>query len=219
MNFETVESRYRPTPFWSWNEKLDTEETARQVCLMGEAGIGGFFMHARGGLQTPYMGEEWHENIRSAIAAAGKYGMIPWVYDEDGWPSGFGGGIVSGMGVEYQQKYLRIEAGDRVCETTVCHADGYHLYYEVNPFYVDTLDEKVVKLFIDRIYRPYAEQYGNAIAGFSPMNRRFPDMRCRGASFCRRLTVNATEMGWRSICRSSSIRSGITKTHGSASGS
>lgn len=166
MNFETVESRYRPTPFWSWNEKLDTEETARQVCLMGEAGIGGFFMHARGGLQTPYMGEEWHENIRSAIAAAGKYGMIPWVYDEDGWPSGFGGGIVSGMGVEYQQKYLRIEAGDRVCETTVCHADGYHLYYEVNPFYVDTLDEKVVKLFIDRIYRPYAEQYGNAIAGF-----------------------------------------------------
>lgn len=166
MNIETVERKYRPIPFWSWNEKLNTDETARQVRLMGEAGIGGFFMHARGGLQTPYMGKEWHDNIRSAIDAAKDAGMSPWVYDEDGWPSGFGGGIVSGMGVEYQQKYLRIEKGDRQCETTVCHAQGYHLYYEVNPFYVDTLDAKVVKLFIDRIYRPYAKQYGNEIAGF-----------------------------------------------------
>lgn len=161
-----IETKFRPHPFWSWNERLDTEETARQVRLMGEAGIGGFFMHARGGLQTPYMGEEWNDNIRAAIDAAKEYGMHPWVYDEDGWPSGFGGGIVSGMGVEYQQKYLQIEIGDRQCETTVCHAGGYHLYYEVNPFYVDTLDNKVVRLFIDRIYRPYAERYGNEIEGF-----------------------------------------------------
>ena len=66
MNIETVERKNRPIPFWSWNEKLNTDETARQVRLMGKAGIGGFFMHARGGLQTPYMGEEWHDNIRSA---------------------------------------------------------------------------------------------------------------------------------------------------------
>ena len=162
----TVETEYRPHPFWSWNDRLEPDETARQVRLMGEAGIGGFFMHARGGLQTAYMSEAWHENIRAAILAAKEYGMHPWIYDEDGWPSGFGGGIVSGMGVEYQQKYLHIEPGDRLCETTVCHAGGYHLYYEVNPFYVDTLDPKVVGLFLDRIYRPYAERYGNSIEGF-----------------------------------------------------
>ena len=164
--FRNPGAKYRPLPFWSWNERLDPAETARQVRLMGEAGIGGFFMHARGGLQTPYMGEEWHDNVRAAIDAAKAYGMHPWVYDEDGWPSGFGGGLVSGMGVEYQQKYLRIEEGNRRCGTTVCHAGGYHLYYEVNPFYVDTLDPKVVRLFLDRIYRPYAERYGTEIEGF-----------------------------------------------------
>ena len=40
MNFKNVPSEYRPIPFWSWNEKLDTKETARQVRLMNEAGIG-----------------------------------------------------------------------------------------------------------------------------------------------------------------------------------
>ena len=63
MDFKTVDKKYRPIPFWSWNEKLDTEETKRQVRLMDEAGIGGYFMHARGGLQTEYMGNEWFDNI------------------------------------------------------------------------------------------------------------------------------------------------------------
>ena len=131
---KTVESKYRPIPFWSWNEKLDPDETERQIREMNAAGIGGFFMHARGGLQTKYMGEEWHENIRRSVDTATELGMKPWVYDEDGWPSGFGGGIVNGMGEEYQLKYLHIEPEDGTSENTVCRAQGYHLYYEVNPF-------------------------------------------------------------------------------------
>ena len=38
MNFKNVDKKYRPIPFWSWNEKLDVEETRRQVALMDEAG-------------------------------------------------------------------------------------------------------------------------------------------------------------------------------------
>ena len=166
MDIKIIENKYRPVPFWSWNDKLDTEETVRQINLMEEAGIGGFFMHARGGLQTKYMGDEWHDNIRVSIDTSSGKGMHPWVYDEDGWPSGFGGGIVSGMGVEYQQKYLRIEEGNRTCDATICHVDGYHLYYEVNPFYVDTLDAKVVKYFIDSIYQKYVDKYQTQIEGF-----------------------------------------------------
>ena len=51
--------KYRPIPFWSWNDKLEEGELRRQVRLMGDAGMGGFFMHARGGLSTEYMSEEW----------------------------------------------------------------------------------------------------------------------------------------------------------------
>ena len=63
MDFKNIEKKYRPIPFWSWNSKLDKDETIRQIEIMDKAGIGGYFMHARGGLTTEYMGEEWFDNI------------------------------------------------------------------------------------------------------------------------------------------------------------
>ena len=165
MDFKNIPKKYRPIPFWSWNEKLDTEETARQVHLMDGVGIGGFFMHARGGLQTEYMGEDWFRNVDSAVAAAKKTGMGAWAYDENGWPSGFGDGYVNGKGIAYQQKYLRMT--DAEPEENVIAKCGEHwFFYEVNPFYVDTLDKNVVRDFIDYAYKPYYEKYGNTIEGF-----------------------------------------------------
>ena len=163
---KNVPIEYRPIPFWSWNEKLSTEETAKQVRMMNNVGIGGFFMHARGGLQTEYMGEEWFENVSTAIKEAKKYGMRPWAYDENGWPSGFGNGLVNGLGVEYQQKYLRFEKIPVHTETQICKAGEYYFYYEINPFYVDTLDKKVIQEFIRSTYEPYYERFGNNIEGF-----------------------------------------------------
>lgn len=165
-DFKNVPKRYRPIPFWSWNEKLDAKETARQVGLMDEVGMGGFFMHARGGLQTEYMAKEWFENIDAAIDSAKACGMRPWAYDENGWPSGFGNGAVNGLGVKYQQKYLRMEDEPHHADTAIAKCGEHYFYYEINPFYVDTLDSEVISEFIDRIYLPYYEKYGNAIEGF-----------------------------------------------------
>ena len=109
INTKEIPKKYRPIPFWSWNEKLNTAETAEQVSVMNDCGIGGFFMHARGGLQTEYMSNEWFDNVEAATAQAEKCGMYSWAYDENGWPSGFGGGKVNGLGIKYQQKYLRME--------------------------------------------------------------------------------------------------------------
>ena len=64
MDFKNVDKKYRAVPFWSWNDRMRVDETRRQVGVMDEAGIGGFMMHARGGLLTEYMGKEWFENIR-----------------------------------------------------------------------------------------------------------------------------------------------------------
>lgn len=166
MDFKDIKTESRPVPFWSWNERLDTEETRRQVNVMHEAGIGGFFMHARGGLQTEYMGEEWFDNVTAAADEGAKLGMEAWAYDENGWPSGFGSGTVNGLGVEYQQKYLRMDTDITNKENTIGVYNGYRFYYEVNPFYVDVLDGKVISEFIKRIYEPYYERYGNNFAGF-----------------------------------------------------
>lgn len=92
--FEKPDEKYRSLPFWAWNDKLDPEELKRQIGLMKEQGMGGFFMHSRDGLETPYMGEEWQKYIQTAVAEAKRLNMQAWLYDEDRWPSGTAGGSV-----------------------------------------------------------------------------------------------------------------------------
>ncbi len=165
MDFKQVDKKYRPIPFWSWNEKLDIGETVEQVQEMHGAGMGGFFMHARGGLQTEYMGEEWFDNVSAAVEAAKETGMRPWAYDENGWPSGFGDGAVNGLGIEYQQKYLRMADREHP-ERAIAKCGSHYFYYDVNPFYVDLLDARVTKKFIEAVYEPYYKRYGREIEGF-----------------------------------------------------
>ena len=166
MNFSNVDKKYRPVPFWSWNEKLDLDETDHQIKEMETQGIGGFFMHARGGLKTKYMGDEWFKNVELCINRCRENGMHAWAYDENGWPSGFGNGIVNGKGLAFQQKYLRFECGEKNSETTITNLNGYHFYYDVNPLYIDTLSADAVNAFIQNIYKPYYDKYGNGLEGF-----------------------------------------------------
>jgi len=85
---------HRPVPFWSWNERMDPAEVRRQVSLIADAGWGGAFMHSRVGLVTPYLGDAWFEAVDAAMDACRAHGIRAWLYDEDGWPSGFSGGSV-----------------------------------------------------------------------------------------------------------------------------
>lgn len=161
-----VPKKYRPIPFWSWNEKLDTAESARQIKLMDEAGLGGYFMHARGGLETEYMGKEWFDNVQTGIDEGNARGMEPWAYDEAGWPSGFGAGKVCEKGLKYQQKTLCMGDKPEDESTIITRQDDLYFYYEVNPYYVDVLDAEVIRDFINEVYEPYYEKYGNTFRGF-----------------------------------------------------
>lgn len=78
----------RSAPFWSWNGKLTPEETRAQVREMADKGMGGAFMHARFGLDTEYLGDEWFANAAASISEGRKLGFFSWIYDEDCWPSG-----------------------------------------------------------------------------------------------------------------------------------
>ncbi len=85
----------RGKPFWAWNGELCAEEIRRQVNVMKEMGFGGFFMHSRAGLRTEYLGNEWMDMVETAVDEAEKLGMEAWLYDEDRWPSGSAGGLVT----------------------------------------------------------------------------------------------------------------------------
>jgi hypothetical protein len=114
--FTNPSKEYRAKPFWAWNSDLKSDELCRQIEIFKQMGFGGFFMHSRIGLKTEYLGREWFELTRDCIAAAEKGDMEAWLYDEDRWPSGPAGGLVT-KDERWQLKVLRTQIFDAVPET------------------------------------------------------------------------------------------------------
>ena len=65
--FKNPTSEYRGTPFWAWNGKLDDEELKRQISVFQKMGLGGFHMHVRTGLDSPYLSDDFMEHINCCI--------------------------------------------------------------------------------------------------------------------------------------------------------
>ena len=84
---------FRGAPFWAWNAKLSPAELRRQIRIMKQMGLGGFFMHSRVGLNTEYLGKDWFACVKACADEAKKLGMDAWLYDEDRWPRSRGGKV------------------------------------------------------------------------------------------------------------------------------
>ncbi len=186
---------YRGLPFWSWNDRLDPAMLRRQIQEMKKAGLGGFFMHARGGLQTEYLSDDWLDCIKAGIAAAGPEGMAAWCYDENGWPSGFAGGLVIGLGEAYHLRWLELEEKDSAGPLTPDCLANYHwnpasgaaallqpgetprpgpgeriltVREKRNPYYSDILNPEVVKAFLDCTHETYFRHFQNEFGRTMP---------------------------------------------------
>ena len=93
--FKNPTSEYRGTPFWALNSHLTKEELCRQIDIFKEMGLGGFHLHVRTGLENEYLSEEYMDLIKDTVAKAKDEDMLAWLYDEDRWPSGAAGGLVT----------------------------------------------------------------------------------------------------------------------------
>lgn len=174
-----VPAKNRPIPFWSWNDHLDTEELKRQIHWMKEQGIGGFFMHARGGLKTKYLSDEWFEAVRVCCDEANRLGMNPWLYDENGWPSGFAGGKLLEKEENRDMYILETYGGyddkadvsylitDRKLIRVCCNSfDGTYLnlYLKRAASTADILDPSVVRQFLDCTHETYLHSFKEDLA-------------------------------------------------------
>lgn len=182
---ENSVKEYRPIPFWSWNDRLESEELKRQIKWMAQEGFGGYFMHARSGLETEYLSEEWFTCIRACIEQGNALGMESWAYDENGWPSGFVGGKLLKDENNHDQ-YLTCKIGPwdpnamvsyRITEerlvfvTTAEDVQGEYLniYNHISSSTVDILNPAVVDQFLQETHQKYKEQLAedfSSLTGF-----------------------------------------------------
>ena len=176
---------WKPIPFWSWNAKLEPEELCKQIDWMQQNEIGGFFMHARGGLKTEYLSKEWMECILACANHAKTLGMDAWAYDENGWPSGFVGGKLledenncdkyilhqigtfdSNATVSY---LLKEETLERVT-SGVQQGEYLNLYIHTSVSTADILNPDIVDKFIQLTHEAYkdyiGEDFSKKIKGF-----------------------------------------------------
>ena len=188
--FINPSSDYRPLPFWSWNDKLDIKELKRQLDELGGSGVGGYFMHSRAGISTEYLGDDWMNCIGTCVNEGKNKGLQSWIYDENGWPSGFADGLVTALGDEYYARGLAFEMYDKAAELNI---DGAVLgVYEYNlssntikkitqtetgglaaeakiivirntagPYYIDVLNKKAVAAFIKFTHEKYYSLFGD----------------------------------------------------------
>jgi len=110
--FKEPSKEYRTIPFFVWNSKITRQNIDDFMIEFKDAGCGGVFIHARPGLITPYLSEEWFELIKYTVKQGKDLGIDVWIYDEYNFPSGFAGGHVpdqmpesfnQGQGIQMQK--------------------------------------------------------------------------------------------------------------------
>lgn len=171
--------------FWSWNGELEKDKLIAQIKDLDEHGFGGFFMHARSGLSTEYLSEKWFDACAVCIEEAKKRGMQAWIYDENGWPSGFVGGKLLNI-PEFLAKGLRCEKsiewdesadykyiqkdGDFIRVEKPCADEYYNVKVIVSISNVDILNPDCVDAFIkathEEYYKRFGDEFGKTVVGF-----------------------------------------------------
>lgn len=123
--FENPSAEFRPVPFWGLNDDLADETLRDQVREMKDKGWGGFFMHARYGLETPYLGPTYMERVKSIVEEAKKQGIKAWIYDEHPFPAGTAGGLVTAPHKDFRHKALVMRMHNRLTPIDPSESLGY----------------------------------------------------------------------------------------------
>ena len=103
--FKNPQKEYRGLPFWAWNTSVTKDKVEKQIGDFKDMGLGGFVIHVRHGLMDEYMGKDFFDRVARSVDEAKKRDLLVWLYDEDRWPSGAAGGLVT-KDEEYRARCL-----------------------------------------------------------------------------------------------------------------
>lgn len=169
---------HRPVVFLILNGPLTAEGLRAQIADLHERGFGAVLLHPMGerfrlgdfisGIDPPYLSDEYFALIRVAVDEADRRGLLIWLYDEGGWPSGTAQGRVVEGHPELRGRTLAVDgAGETVAEV---EAGGrrWRFTAEVGPYPVDTLNPAATERFIAVTHERYAGVVGEFFGGTIP---------------------------------------------------
>ena len=181
--------------FWAWNGELDKKTIKKQLTDFYAKGITDVFVHARAGLKVEYMGEEWMDAFAYSLSIAKNIGIKIWIYDENGWPSGFAGGKVYSENEEYKERFLLKISTDfsGLATAGIDEKDVYavydisgdfpvkvpislakeggifdFIYISTNDYYVDITNPDAIKCFIKHTHEKYKARFAEYFGNVIP---------------------------------------------------
>lgn len=131
-NFISPDVSYAPVYIWVWNDICTKDIIDTQLAEMHNLGIRAFYILPEPkefrpdsmptNLSPDYLSAEYFELCAYAVRKGKEYGMICWIYDEGGWPSGGACGKVLKDHPEYARQVLEtydrsFSAGDMYKKT------------------------------------------------------------------------------------------------------
>ena len=189
--FISPDISFAPVYIWVWNDVCTREIIDAQLAEMQKLGIRAFYILPEPkefrpnsmptNLEPEYLSREYFELCAYAFDKAKEQGMLCWIYDEGGWPSGSACGKVMKDHPEYARQTLEVyehkfSAGEiykKIKSDTVaafvndCEmiSDGYifgedttvteYVAEKENGVYPDLLNKKVTEYFIEITHKKY----------------------------------------------------------------
>ncbi|MBQ7047095.1 MAG: hypothetical protein IJN85_05090 [Oscillospiraceae bacterium] len=201
-SFISPDASYAPVYVWVWNDICSYETIDAQLTEMQNLGIRAFYILPEPknfrpdsmptNLTPDYLSAEYFELCAYAIEKGKSLGMLCWLYDEGGWPSGGACGKVLKEHPEYARQVLKINersfsAGDtykkstpevlaaflqdkemieeeyKFIEDTVVSEYVVGRENSGNANYPDLLNKAATEYFIEITHEKYASSIKNAL--------------------------------------------------------
>jgi len=174
--FSTPPKEYTTAPFFVWNAEITKDEIDKDMLSFKNAGSSQVFIHPRPGLITEYLSDDWFELFKYSVEKGKELDMNVWIYDENSYPSGFGGGHVPDeMPESYNQgqglKMTKFEILPDTCDKYfLCLKEENGSYSDISGSLSNEKGKTGKYLLFSKTYHSKSDWYG----GFSYVDLLYP---------------------------------------------
>jgi hypothetical protein len=131
------------------------QATAAAMKKLKELGLGGIVCNVD--FKNYLVSEDHWDNLIQAVEACREVGLIVWIYDEEGYPSGAAGGLVLKRNPEYEALALTYDKSRKepfVLRPAYEHTHASNNFYAARR-YPNLIDDKAVQCFIETTHEAY----------------------------------------------------------------